>query len=127
MRRYFQRLENCHYRLPYRWLSWLGINPTRHGFRGWLHTEKAIPMMSVDNRELFEVIAESAFVALEDIGREGGPGALAAGKPARSQRLAHGEGKFHRHCAIAADHAQSRAHWFARARAERSRRSIPSA
>ncbi len=67
MRRYFERMENCHYRLPYRWLSWLGINPTRHGFRGWLHTEKAIPMLSVNNFKLFEVLADSALVAAADI------------------------------------------------------------
>src|SRR5271170_5486354 len=47
MRRYFQRLENCHHRPLSRWLSKLGINPTRHGYRGWLHTEKAVPMVSV--------------------------------------------------------------------------------
>ncbi len=71
MRKYFQRLENCNYRFPYyRWLSWLGINPTRHGFRGWLHTEKAIPMMPINNYKLFEVIAESACVAAEDIGEK---------------------------------------------------------
>ncbi len=71
MRKYFQRLENCHYRLPYRWLSWLGINPTQHGFRGWLHTEKAIPMLSVSNYKLFEVIADSALAASVGIGDEG--------------------------------------------------------
>lgn len=70
MRKYFQRLENCHYRGPYRWLSWLGINPTRHGFKGWLHTEKAIPMLSANNYKLFEVIADSAFVAFADIGEK---------------------------------------------------------
>jgi len=70
MRKYFQRLENCRYRLPYRWLSWLGINPSRHGFSGWLHTEKAIPMLSVSNCKLFEMIADSAFVAIEDIGEK---------------------------------------------------------
>ena len=70
MRTYFQRLENCHYRLPYRWLSWLGINPSRHGFKGWLHTEKAVPMLSVRNYRLFEAIADSACVAIEDIGEK---------------------------------------------------------
>jgi choline dehydrogenase len=70
MRKYFQRLENCHYRPPYRWLSWLGINPTRHGFRGWLHTEKAVPMLSVANYKLFEVIADSAIAAGVDMGEE---------------------------------------------------------
>jgi choline dehydrogenase-like flavoprotein len=70
MRKYFQRLENCHHRLPYRWLSRIGINPTRHGFRGWLRTEKAVPMLSVRNYKLFEVIADCAFTAIEEIGHE---------------------------------------------------------
>jgi choline dehydrogenase len=70
MRKYFERLENCHYRRPYRWLSWLGINPTRHGFKGWLHTEKAIPMLSANNYKLFEAIADSVVVAFADIGEK---------------------------------------------------------
>jgi choline dehydrogenase len=70
MRTYFQRLENCHHRWPYRLLSWFGLNPTRHGFRGWLHTEKAIPMMPVNNYKLFEVIADSALVAAAAIGEK---------------------------------------------------------
>lgn len=68
MRGYFERLENCHHRSPYRWLAKLGINPTRHGFSGWLDTEKAIPMLSARNYMLFEVLAESAMEATEDIG-----------------------------------------------------------
>jgi choline dehydrogenase len=68
MRRYFQRLENCHHRTLYRWLAKLGINPTRHGFKGWLSTEKAIPMISIGNRDLLEAILESAVEALKDIG-----------------------------------------------------------
>src|SRR4029077_14231412 len=43
MRMYFQRLESCHHRWPYRWLAKIGIDPTRHGWAGWLHTERAIP------------------------------------------------------------------------------------
>ena len=68
MRRYFQRVENCHHRLLYRWLAKIGINPTRHGFRGWLSTEKAIPMISVGNLDLFKTIADSAAEAINDIG-----------------------------------------------------------
>jgi choline dehydrogenase len=68
MRRYFERLENCHHRWPLRLLSRLGINPSRHGFRGWLHTEKATPMLSLDNRDLFETIFDSAVAAIEDVG-----------------------------------------------------------
>jgi choline dehydrogenase-like flavoprotein len=68
MRRYFQRLENCHHRRPYRWLARLGFNPTRHGFTGWLHTEKAIPMVSLANRDLLATIVDCAFDAIEEIG-----------------------------------------------------------
>ena len=68
MRRYFERLENCHHREPYRWLAKIGVNPTRHGFNGWLHTEKAIPMVSLGNRDLLGTIIECAREALKDIG-----------------------------------------------------------
>jgi len=70
MRKYFRRMENCHYRPLYRWLSRLGFNPGRHGFRGWLHTEKAVPMLSARNYNLFEVIVDSALVAIEAIGEK---------------------------------------------------------
>ncbi len=44
MRRYFQRLERCSYR-PVQWLlSRFGINPSRHGFDGWLRSE--LPRLS---------------------------------------------------------------------------------
>lgn len=68
MRRYFERLENCHHRTPYRLLAKLGINPTRHGFAGWLHTEKAIPIVSLENRDLLETLIKSGCEAIEDIG-----------------------------------------------------------
>lgn len=68
MRKYFERLENCHHRPLYRWLAKLGINPTRHGFRGWLNTEKAIPMVSLGNADLLTTILESTVAAIEDIG-----------------------------------------------------------
>jgi choline dehydrogenase-like flavoprotein len=68
MRRYFQRLENCHHRPIHRFLSWLGINPTRHGFKGWLSTEKAVPMLSLANFDLIDAIIKSAKAAIEDIG-----------------------------------------------------------
>ena len=68
MRRYFQRVENCHHRPFFRWLSKLGINRTRHGFKGWLSTEKAIPMASLDNRDLRKTIFDGAVEAIKEIG-----------------------------------------------------------
>jgi choline dehydrogenase len=68
MRGYFERLENCHHRLPYRWLAKLGINPTRHGWKGWLQTEKAFPNTVVGEQDLFKVLVASIKEAIEDIG-----------------------------------------------------------
>lgn len=60
MRRYFERMENCHHRLPpYRWLAKLGINPTRHGWDGWLQTEKSIPESALGDSSLVKTLKES--------------------------------------------------------------------
>ena len=68
MRRYFQRVENCHHRPLHRWLAKIGINPTRHGFKGWLSTEKATPMISVGNYDLLRTIADCTVEAAKEIG-----------------------------------------------------------
>ena len=53
MRQYFERLEDCYYRTPYRWLyKLLGWNPSRHGFAGWLSTEKALPLEALGDKAL---------------------------------------------------------------------------
>ena len=70
MRTYFERLENCHHRPVHRWLSKIGINLTRHGWDGWLHTEKSIPQAVVRNWTLKETIATSAVEALLQDGRQ---------------------------------------------------------
>ena len=57
MRRYFERIENCQHRPLKRWIAKLtGFNPARHGFDGWLTTELAMPMESLDNRHLRKVL-----------------------------------------------------------------------
>ena len=64
MRRYFQRLENCHHRWPYRLLYRLtGLNPSRHGFDGWLSVEKAIPKRALYDQELDSIVTKSAWAA----------------------------------------------------------------
>lgn len=60
MREVFEGLENCHHRPIYRLLSKLGINPTRHGWKGWLRTEKAIPKAAIEDGALFDTIAHCA-------------------------------------------------------------------
>jgi len=65
MRRFFEKLENCHHRPFMRLLSWFGINPARHGWKGWLHTEKSIPKAAIEDRSLFKIVLRSAKKALE--------------------------------------------------------------
>lgn len=69
MRQYFERLENCKYRPLYRWIDKIcGFNPTRHGFSGWLSTEKALPLNALEDRPLFRSIKASALSAFAEIG-----------------------------------------------------------
>jgi choline dehydrogenase-like flavoprotein len=68
MRHYFEHLENCHHRELERIAAEAGFNPSRHGFHGWLSTEKALPMASLRNRTLIEFLVESAVTAAEKIG-----------------------------------------------------------
>ena len=70
MRRYFERIENCHHRRLHRWLAKIGFNPTRHGWKGWLRTEKSIPMSAMRNRTLAHVMLESGHAAFDDIGEK---------------------------------------------------------
>jgi choline dehydrogenase-like flavoprotein len=60
MRGYFERMENCHHRPLDRFKRMFGFNPSRHGFSGWLSTEKSIPKAAFDDRALVSVLHESA-------------------------------------------------------------------
>jgi choline dehydrogenase-like flavoprotein len=64
-----RRLEDCRHRPVWRWLRWLGINPTGHGWRGWLRTERALPATVFTDEPLVRVILHSALEALGDESR----------------------------------------------------------
>jgi choline dehydrogenase-like flavoprotein len=68
MRKYFMRMEACRYRPIQRLLSYLGINPTRHGFGGWLSTEAALPESALWDHELIKIIADSALKCIGELG-----------------------------------------------------------
>ncbi len=68
MRRYFQRLECCRHRPLQRLLSMLGFNPSRHGWRGWLTIEKALPYELLVNARFEEMVADAAREALSEEG-----------------------------------------------------------
>ena len=69
MRRYFQRLENCRHRPVWRFVQKLTrINPTLHGFAGWLPIERAHPPKeALRDREMMDVIEASAFAAIAQL------------------------------------------------------------
>ena len=69
MRRYFERLENCRHRPVWRFVQKLtGVNPTLHGFNGWLPTERAQPPKeALRDREMMKVIEDSAFGAVAEL------------------------------------------------------------
>ncbi len=72
MRKYFERMEDCHHRafppwrLIYKLFRW---NPTRHGFSGWLSTEKGLPKSALWDRDLVKTVLKSAKVALKKVGQ----------------------------------------------------------
>jgi choline dehydrogenase len=69
MRQYFERLEDCRHRPPYRWLKKiLGLNPTRHGFSGWLTTERRDPKLAFGDRDMMGMIKHSALQAFREMG-----------------------------------------------------------
>lgn len=68
MRTYFERLENCRHRKIWRLLAKLGINPTRHGWNGWLRTELALPLKTIGNRTLAKTLKDCALEAMKEDG-----------------------------------------------------------
>jgi choline dehydrogenase len=80
MRTYFQRIENCHHRPMERLRSRFGINPSRHGWSGWLHTEHPVPDSAFRDRELREAVIGSARAAVDEFGSALGQRSRLAGQ-----------------------------------------------
>ena len=60
-------MEDCRHRPIYRWLQKLsGLNLTRHGFAGWLSTERPFCMEALRDHDLMNVIKGSAKKAIRD-------------------------------------------------------------
>jgi choline dehydrogenase len=62
MRDYFRRLEDCRHRPLWRLLSWLTagrLNPSGHGWKGWLNTEIPLPRKAFGDRALMRLIRET--------------------------------------------------------------------
>ena len=65
MRRFAKRLEDCRYSPLWRALRRLGVDPTGHGWEGWLHTEKSTPLRDLDDPEIAALVSRTtaAFAA----------------------------------------------------------------
>jgi choline dehydrogenase len=68
MRAYFERIEDCRHRPFQRLLHAIGINPSRHGWSGWLSTECAVPGAAIQDRNLRQTLIDSARAALDTVG-----------------------------------------------------------
>jgi choline dehydrogenase-like flavoprotein len=68
MRRHFVKLERCRHRPVHRWLAKLGIDRTRHGWDGWLQTERAVPTTAFLDRSLIRVMVSSIVAASREQG-----------------------------------------------------------
>lgn len=60
MRRYAQRIEHCGHRPVWRALRHLGLDPTGHGWAGWLRTEKCMPLSVLGDDGLVRLLLGTA-------------------------------------------------------------------
>ena len=62
MQRYAQRVESCHHRPLWRALRRVGIDPTGHGWDGWLRTERYLSFQTLGDEQMVNFVAETAEV-----------------------------------------------------------------
>jgi len=60
MQQYFQRIEDCRYRPVWRSTQKVGLDPTGHGWGGWLPTELPTPTAVLRDKALLRTLVESA-------------------------------------------------------------------
>ena len=70
MQRYFERIERCRYRFfLWRWLAALtGLNPTGHGWWGWMTTERALPLRAIRDWPLWWAMLRCVGAAADSFG-----------------------------------------------------------
>jgi choline dehydrogenase-like flavoprotein len=68
MWKYFQRIENCRHRPTQRFWRTFGLADSRHGWSGWLPTEKAKPEEAIADEQVRRTLAESVGNVLKEFG-----------------------------------------------------------
>ncbi|MEZ5831835.1 MAG: GMC family oxidoreductase N-terminal domain-containing protein [Dongiaceae bacterium] len=67
MQKWMRLVEDCRHRPIWRLLRFLGIDPTQHGWNGWLRIERFEPQQALSDRWLTWSMAASALAALHGI------------------------------------------------------------
>jgi choline dehydrogenase-like flavoprotein len=67
MQQWMRRVEDCRHRPVWRFLRRFGIDPTQHGWNGWLRIERFEPQQAFGDRWLTWSMAASALAALHAI------------------------------------------------------------
>ena len=67
MQQWMRLVENCRHRPVWRFLRLFGIDPTQHGWNGWLSIERFEPQQALGDRWLTWSMAASALAALHGI------------------------------------------------------------
>ncbi|WP_394789363.1 GMC family oxidoreductase [Rhodoferax sp.] len=60
MQRYLQKIESCQHRPLWRALRRLGLDPTGHGWDGWLHSEKSLPLEALGDAQMRALVELTA-------------------------------------------------------------------
>ena len=60
MQRYAQRVESCRHRPLWRALRRLGIDPTGHGWDGWLRSERQLPFQALGDEQMVRLVTQTA-------------------------------------------------------------------
>jgi choline dehydrogenase len=71
MRKYVRRLEACDYQPLWRVLRYLGIDPTGHGWKGWLHTETPWDLKALKDGAMKRFLVESTTAFLQTLHHPG--------------------------------------------------------
>jgi choline dehydrogenase len=77
MRRHFQAVDGCRYHPALRLLASLSggaLDPSRHGYRGWLSNQTPLPFEALEDRELVEALRDAVHQDLFGPRLKGAPG-----------------------------------------------------
>ena len=72
MRKYWERMERCRHRGSLRrYFAGIGFNATRHGWNGWLQTEKADVSNTLSDEAVFELVVRGLKTVLKELPKRG--------------------------------------------------------